>query len=209
MKKFLATLMILTAVLGMVACTSNKSQKDTTRITGVTDGNVYENLFIGLGFNLPSGWEFASDEEIRELNNISSDMMDDKYAEQIKKADIVYDMLATQLSTGSSVSINLEKVSALGAIATDAQYVESAVASVKTVLESMGATNISAEQTKVKIAGENLYALDVSCKVNGVAIYEKVICKKVDNYFVCITVATAGTDTTANVISQFFPVVVR
>lgn len=207
MKKIVAVLLVLMMALGMVACTSDKDVRGTktTVSMGETEGSKYESKFIGIGFNLPSGWTFYTDEQIREMNNITGDMMGDKYAEQIKKADIIYDMMAIQTTTGNSVNINLEKASALGAtITSEETYVKNGMSSVKQALESMGATNVTAKQTKVKLAGESLHAIELSMKINGVALYEKVICKKVGNYFACITVGTTGSDQTESVISQFY-----
>lgn len=201
MKRIVALLLAFVCVFGFVAC----KDKGKEVAMGKVSGNKYESEFIGIGFNLPSGWTFYSEEQIRELNNATADMLDDKYTEQIKKADIIYDMMAVNSKTGYNVGINLEKASALGAAVTSEKtYVKNGMADVKSALESAGASNVTTTQTKVTIAGESLHAIEVTCKMQGVAIYEVVACKKVGNYYASIAITTTGSNQTDRIISQFY-----
>ena len=201
MKKIVALVLAFVCMFSFSAC----KEKDKTVAMGKVSGNKYESEFIGLGFKLPSGWTFYSEEQIRELNNATADMMDDKYTEQIKKADVIYDMMAVNSQTGYNVGINLEKASALGAAVTSEEtYVKNGMTNLKDALESAGATNVTTKQTKVTIAGESLHAIEVTCKMQGVSIYEVVACKKIGKYYACIAITTTGSNETDSVLSQFY-----
>ncbi len=75
--------------------------------------NTYKNDFLGISCTLPSEWVFYTDKQILQLNNIVGDVIDDKVAEQLKNANIIYDMYATVPAAGNSININMEKLSAL------------------------------------------------------------------------------------------------
>ena len=79
---------------------------------GTTTGNTYENEFLNLGCMLSTGWNFYTDAQIAELNNITTDTLGDDYKAQIANANIVYDMFAID-QTGNNIYVILEKTNAL------------------------------------------------------------------------------------------------
>ena len=171
---------------------------------GHAEGNIYENEFIGIGFNLPNGWTFYTDEQIKALNNITTDMMDEEYAQAIENATILYDMYALD-TLGNSVNINIEKLNVASALAyTEEEHVKATVGSVKDALSSMGLGEVTAKPTTVTIAGEKHHGIEVVCVGEQVTLYEKVICVKIGRYMANITIATVGSDTTSEIIEQFY-----
>lgn len=226
MKKLFSVLLILTLIFCITSCgepksdvkgslkteesdTDNKSNKNDKEnevdlSLGLAEGNVYESEFLKIGFNLIEGWAFYTEEQIREINNISMDMIDEEVAENIKNADLVYDMYALD-AFGNSVNINLEKLNTVGtAIISEKDYVNASIDSLKQALTSAGFTTVTAEATTVTLADEEHPAVYVVCSNEQVTIYEKIVCKKVGKYMANITVATVYEDNTNTVIDQFY-----
>lgn len=171
---------------------------------GKAEGNVYESEFLGVGFKLPEGWTFYTAEQIKELNGLTTDMLDEDIAETIKNASIVYDMMALD-NAGNSTNVNIEKVNAAqAAIITEEKYAEIAIPSLKNALSSMGFSSVTAEASTTKFAGEDAVCIDITCSNGTVTMYEKVVCKKIGTYMAAITVASAQTDTTEDILGQFY-----
>lgn len=223
MKKFIAILLMLTLVVSFTACgndipdgsvngtlktdeTTGTQNEDIPLSMGHAEGNVYESKFIGIGFDLPENWTFYTEEEIKKINNIAADMVDEDIAETLANADIIYDMYAQDAVTGNSVNINLEKMNPINsAFATTEQYTKLACTDLENALLSMGYEEVIANATTVTFAGEECNAIDVVATAENVALYEKIVCKKVGAYMVNITVATIRTDETDNVLDMFYP----
>lgn len=191
--------------------TEKKDEKDVVEkeetvdlSMGKAEGNVYESEFLGVGFKLPEGWTFYTAEQIKELNGLTTDMLDEDIAETIKNASIVYDMMALD-NAGNSTNVNIEKVNAAqAAIITEEKYAEIAIPSLKNALSSMGFSSVTAEASTTKFAGEDAVCIDIVCSNGTVTMYEKVVCKKIGTYMAAITVASAQTDTTENILGQFY-----
>lgn len=179
---------------------------DVNLLIGEAEGNTYENAFLGIGFNLPEGWTFYTQEQINALNNITQDMLEDDITEQIQNANIIYDMYALD-QYGNSVNVNLEKLSAIAAVGIDEKtYVEASMEQIPEALGQMGATNIEVKAASAKLDGSEHAALDISCTSNGVNIYEKIICIKEGQYMASVTLATTYENTTDAVLSYFYEV---
>ncbi len=179
-------------------------QEEKLASPGSINGNVYKSNFAGIGFNLPENWVFLTEDELKELNQISTNLMGDAYAAAIANADIFYDMHAMD-SYGNSVNIVFEKLSLADALQhTEESIARAAVDPTKDALASMGCTNVTSNLTTITITGKTHHGIAVSAQSNGVTIYEKVAIIKMDRYVVNITVATANIDNTANVLNQFF-----
>lgn len=220
MKKIFSFLLIMTLVFCITSCgepksdvkgslkteeTDRNNKEDEVDLTlGLAEGNVYESEFLKIGFNLIEGWTFYTEEQIRQINNLSIDMVDEEIAESLKDANLIYDMYALD-SYGNSVNINLEKLNTVGtAIFSEKDYVNASLETLKDALKSMGFTTVTTEATTVTLAGEEHPAIYVVCSNEQLTMYEKIVCKKVGKYMASITIATVYEDNTDTIISQFY-----
>lgn len=156
---------------------------------GKVSENKYSNGFLGIGCILDSQWVFKTDEEIKEVNNITLDMLDDDIKAQLENAKIVYDMMATA-ENGSTININIENLGVGGALKTVESYVSPQIDSLRTALEQMGLTDVSIEIKNFDFAGKSEKALYVHALANGIVFEEAVIVLKRGTRFANITVAT-------------------
>ena len=107
-------------VRGNVVSGNNSQNAQEPELSlGKTENNTYNNEFLGLSCTLPSDWVFYTDEQILELNNIIGDVLGEEIAQQLKNANVIYDMVASSQTEGSSLNVTLEKLSAVQMINLD------------------------------------------------------------------------------------------
>ena len=99
--------------------TPAQEQRWGSPVRGVWNGNIWISEFIGMYFYLPVGWEFAGDDEIAGLlgfdaavlPGVAGSAIDDEFWEIMNP--VLYDMMAMDLETGTSVRVAIEKMPAI------------------------------------------------------------------------------------------------
>lgn len=171
---------------------------------GTTDSNTYTNKFLKLRCTLGSDWEFYTDEEIRELNQLTQDSLSDQYAEMVKNADTLQDMYAINNETGETVNITISKMSLFaGAVLTTEDYADMAIPQLGPALESAGMTDVQVSKDTISFTGEDTTVLRITCKVDGYDLFETMAVLKRGAYIVCITSASYVEDTTMGALNAF------
>lgn len=154
-------------------------------------GSTYESSFMGLGWTLPDGWIFFNEDQLKQMNNITADMIDDKQIQEaLKNATLICDMYAMNSITGDTINIQLEKLTGLTSLYDAETYVDASISSLPSALQSAGYTNITTEKTTVTIAGEDHPGISLAATYSGVVVYEKLACIKIGNYMAVITTAS-------------------
>lgn len=171
---------------------------------GTTDSNTYTNKFLKLRCTLGADWEFYTDEEIRELNQLTQDSLSDQYAEMVKNADTLQDMYAINNETGETVNITISKMSLFaGAVLTTEDYADMAIPQLGPALESAGMTDVQVSKDTISFTGEDTTALRITCKVDGYDLFETMAVLKRGAYIICITSASYIEDTTMGALDAF------
>lgn len=180
--------------------TQGNEQKTPEFSMGEWKDNVYSNDFLGLKFNLPEGWEYSNDEEIAEMMNIGTELLNDdqKVAAEISKLTSAYYMVANDPNTGNSVTIVSEKP----AIEVTTDYY---INQLKTQLTSVESINYEiGETSKETVANIECDTLAVTASMSGHEIAQKYYLYKIDKYFVSIIVTSTTGETTINDIIKSF-----
>lgn len=155
---------------------------------GTTYSNKWVNSSIGLQFNLPSGWRFYSRDEMDDLVQMVSGIMnntslDDAFATNT----VVYDMVATD-DAGRSVNVVFEKLA--NTSMTEDQYIQASMSQLKPTFEAMGYSTVEVNNSTCKIGGKTLKCIQIKAIASGVELYETLICRKVGGkYMSLITLA--------------------
>jgi len=171
---------------------------------GSTSGNRWENQFIGIGCELDENWTFMTDEEIRQQNQVSSDLVGDEYKEAMESANVIYDMMATHANQTDTVSVTMEKLSGAALLITEELYIEASKESLEGAIGSMGVENIQTSVEEADFAGESHYSILLEGEYSGVKIYEKLAVVKCNGYMACITVATWVENRTEEILDSFY-----
>ncbi len=232
MKKIFALLLIFVLMFSFAACSGkntndirgdqqsvsqNSSDTQSTDAAstvsapefslGNTDGLVYENKFIGIGCTLDSGWSFYTDEQIKELNNITNDLAGDAYVEAMKDANLVYDMFAVSDDQLKNMNVILEKVNPITLTSLDiAQNFENSFATMKESFENIGYTNVAYEIGEITISGKKHVSLNITAEISGIKMYQKCFAIKCNGYLANIAITSLNENAIDSIISKFYEV---
>ena len=183
--------------------TTSETEKSEFKF-GKVNGQTYTNEFAGISCTLPNGWIYYTEEEIKSLNNLTIDMLDDKIAETIKNAKIVYDMQVTDPSTGNNASINFEK---LPSYAVSSVKMESILKNqfpvLRKSLEDVGATIEKMEYEKITVNGKEFDGISIVSKYNGVSMEQSIISFQKGDYLVYLTVTATQSGKMDTLLSYF------
>lgn len=230
MKKLFVLLLVLLVVMTFVACGSQENIRGEQKVEGSSsnegvsniesddevnsdeefslgsvNGLTYENKFIGLGCSLDSEWTFYTDEQIKDLNNITLDAVGEEVEEIIKASDIVYDMYTSRNNGLDSINVNLEKVNPvqLALINLEDYYLNAAPTLVKG-LENMGLSNITYETGTITIDGQEFDCLNVEADIQGINFYETLFSVKCNGYLANISIGNTGENNIDDIIESFY-----
>ena len=119
LKSMLAVLLAASMLFVLSGCGNKEEEKTNAKEEGNTvefsmgswSDDVYTNDFLGLKFKLPNGWKYSSDEEIAEMMNLGTELLNDeqKAAAEVSKLNNAYYMVANDPNTGDNISVISEK----------------------------------------------------------------------------------------------------
>ncbi len=158
---------------------------------GKWEDNVYTNDFLGLKFNLPEDWTHYDKEEMAEIMNLGSEVLDDeqKATSEIAKLNSAYYMMVNNPNTADSIAVMSEK-------STMDYTTEFYINQLKSQLTSVSSIKYTVEGTSKEQVGNNeCDVLTVSATSSGVKVTQKYYVYKVDKYFIAI-IATSMTGET-------------
>lgn len=167
---------------------------------GSWSDNVYSNDFLGLKFKIPNGWKYSSDEEIAEMMNLGTELLNDeqKAAAEISKLNNAYYMVANDPNTGDNISIISEKP----AMEVTTEFY---INQLKTQLQNVNTINYEiGETSKETVAGKECDTLTVDASMSGVKMTQRYYIYKVDKYVVCIiSTSTSGEQKINDIMKNF------
>ena len=200
MKKLLALLLVIAALMSFAAC---GSKEKLTR--GTLDGNVYTNEYLGFTFTKPSSWVYATDEEIAEAMNLGADLyLDEDFKKALDRSGSIYDMMVVDNSTGTNMSIGYENLArSFSTRITVEEYIEKLEEQTKNI---NGITFVFPDEYDTVTLGEKEYTR-VICNVtsNGVKMKQVYYIVKVDKYmaFAILTVTESSKYKMADIEAMF------
>lgn len=231
MKKIVAMLLALVMVFSLCACGSkddvsgsvSAADKDGGASGSVTQtsepspepeeevepgnlvGGRYENEFLGIGCELDDNWVYATQEELAEMIGQTAEMFDEESAEQLKKADMFYDMLAASEDGLVSINVVIQNLGVLyGAVLSEEEYVELSTENLEAQLGSAGFTDISWEQITPDFAGQQRTGLHISSKIQGNDYYTTQVYIKAGSYMAVISFSSFAEDIGEELMANFF-----
>ena len=144
---------------------------------GDTSSDCWENVSLGIGFELPADWEFSSQDEIETLTGFAADALsEDELKEQLENGKAVYDMVASDINnTGDNINVVLQKMP----IKIDASDMEEGVETIADSfeemvgkpMESIGFEILDYETKRFYIDGEVLYGISSSYNMSSANIH--------------------------------------
>lgn len=164
--------------------------------------NTYENALLGLGFQPGEGWEVWDEGELAQLSGLSAEASPNDALEGDGYAQVFYAQAQDGLLTAG---IALEDLGAPPSDALDEQaYAELAQERVAPALEAMGVSNITTRLGAATLAGAEHPAIFLHGTLQGVELYETVVCVKAGDYMASVTAASYLSDATQDILALFY-----
>lgn len=171
---------------------------------GEISGSKYENKFIGIGFKKPSGWTFSDEDDLKETNNLVKDYSIDEVKDAIDKSGAAILMMATD-GAGTSVNVTVEKATAFQLANTEITDIyDNNISLIVENMEAMGFTDVSYEIGSAKVDGINVDTIEGVLAYQTTKMYQKAFMVKCDGYLANVTITTAGSDTTDDVLKNIY-----
>ena len=181
------------------------SQTAENPFVGEMVNNVYTNAFLGITCRLDETWTVFDEDQLAQLAGITSDLLDNDALEAAMEKGTVVTAFYAQAQGGQvNMNITLERLNLLNGILMDEEsYVKLTKEQLPTALASAGFENVTAETVKVQLAGEERHGVKVHATIQGVDLYETLVCIKNGNYMASVVVCSVGTDTTDSLLALF------
>lgn len=201
----LAALMLLAVGCGGAGDKEPEPEEQKKEYAAATvENGVYTSDFAGLTATLDQTWQVLTQEEIAQIAGLTSTLVTD---EDLKKAlssgETIYDLYA-MTATGATVNITVGDLGLIyGKLLDMKTLAQSVLDQLVSAFTSMGFENMAAEVATIPFAGAQETAVVVSGQLQGVDMYEVLVCKKVGNYVYTITACTYGEDGTADILALF------
>ncbi len=194
MKKILFVFILLVFALSMVAAQINEFS------LGEWNDNIYTNDFLGIKFQLPEDWKRFSDEDLAQVMNLGTELLNDdqKKLAELSKINSVSYMGANNPATGDSIMVSSVK----SIFDLTAEYFMNGV---KTQLQALESIDYEvSEISKEELAGREYYVLTAKSEISGINLIQKFYVYKIDKYFLEIVATTLrGEDAITEMMKAF------
>ena len=176
---------------------------------GITEDDVYENRYMGIGFEVPdSNWSIADAETTAWIEDNAKELFD---TDLFDKAGISNIMTANCMSgpyAGSSTNIQAEKLNYNTKHASIETFAESFEMLFDEMAESseIPMTLANIETTTVKLAGKNYDALSYELHMDTLVLYAKVPLVKKSDYMFTITIMSPDKDYVDVIVDSYYAV---
>ena len=170
---------------------------------GTIDGNTYRNEFFSFSYTLPEDHQFATEEQLAQLANVTTDMLEDEASTKaLEEGRVLYDMYAYGLD-GQNVSLTIEKVNAMtGVLVSLEKYREICVSKFDEQLAGTGMEVVECEDATFRIGDTDYLGENVVLTYQGQTIYEKIMFLKNGSFFGLVTAAGPSFEATEELLSH-------
>ena len=172
---------------------------------GAAADGRYTSEFLGIGCDLGEDWTFYTDEQIREANQISQELVGEELADTLKNASYVTDMIAYG-AMSSTVNVCVENLGMIyGSVLSEEQYVKIALPTLEEAMNNMGGSDLKIRSGDMAFAGKTHQAIFISLDLNGTTIYETLVCVKKGRHMGVITATGLSEETVNGILETFYP----
>ncbi|MBN2559266.1 MAG: hypothetical protein JXB33_10980 [Clostridia bacterium] len=154
------------------------------------DGDVFVSAWAGFRLPLPAGWYKATDDEIKQVNNLGYEMLagaTGQTVEELMNIPVIYPMLVMKYPLGASftgintnIVVLFEKLSPPNDTLVDEKIY---LNSVKNQFENMG-YEFPSDINEIEVAGKDYHSL--KAVLSGSGMQQIFLCRKHENYIIGI-----------------------
>lgn len=211
MKKFVSLMLVLVLLAAMLphnalssAATVAMADEEALEL-GIVNGKTYWNSSLTIGCRLTADWRFADEDEIKEINGLTQDLLKEDLKAKLNSMDVLRDMYAENLTTGESVTVSVEKIGSLnGVLMSERSYLDAGTPDLESGLANMGFEKIHSESVTVTFAGEEHAAVAITAATRDGSFNQTVVAVKNGKYMIVVSAASTSEEATAAILDTFF-----
>ncbi len=172
---------------------------------GSIDGNTYISEFLGIKCELDSNWIMDSSADLAAYNGLTSAEYTTEDALALFASGVApYDMSAVTYDGYNVVEVIIEDLGILyGATLSAEDYVDMTISIAEESLIASGLENVVCRKDFVDFCGQKHVAIVAEASLDGISVYQTMICFKVGNYMACVTLLSIDGDYT-DIIADYF-----
>lgn len=179
---------------------SSSTAKELTR--GKVEGNTYINSYADFIFKAPENWVYASDKEIAEMMGVGLESFAgpaSDFAKALVQNKAVYDMLALDSNTGSSVTVMYQKLTltAGGALFSEDEFLQAS----KIAFAASQSSYTFGDFKDETVSGDSYRVLTAELSEQGLKQY--IYARKMDKYMLSFIVTVCGDDDITKIMGNF------
>lgn len=186
---------------------SDAGNEEMPDVLGTKDGNVYENQYFDLHWELPSdGWFFLDDEQLSQILQITQQVMDKEDLEKMLEQGGAYFDAYAMSPTNENVTITVQALSPIQT-AVVGKVTEEALLSanglqLQSTYKQMGATKCEVNLGTISFCGEEKDCMRVDVELMGTVMKQTYVMVMKGDYLMAIT-ATTNSGKEDDLISSF------
>lgn len=229
MKKITALLLALVLLVSLVSCgkiaeaaekigeeikesseDGSKNETATKKFSqGTVDGNTYKSEYLGIGVTLDENWVFATEDEIRQLNEqvISAlgNIFGDDYEAALEQAPYETEMYAMNNTDIGVIEINIENDGLQGLTMSVEEYMDIADEQLRSLYDGLGVENLVIVRESFEFAGKTQMAFHMNGDYMGLSLESISVVIKNGARFATVAI-TSYTDSAEEIAAQFYAV---
>lgn len=209
-KRVISLALALVMLMALAACGNVKGDISTPEpedglSVGTATGSVYKSEFLGIGYELDSGWTFADQERILELNQLGTDVRGEELDEQASELETFIDMFAEDPLGVNNLQVAMTNIGFLSGLIHDAgDYIDEEEEPLAEAMEAMGMEDVKTERLTMVFAGAESEALRITGSYMGFNVYQTMVCVMRGNYFVCVLSTCFIEDDCEEMLAKFY-----
>jgi hypothetical protein len=169
---------------------------------GIIEGQVYTSAYAGFSFTAPKGWDYATDEQLASMMDLSMDAMANagmEFSEDAMEKQLLVDMMTTNTATGSNVLLQYENLALTGNTGMSA---EKYLSYTKDQLEKADLIAYDFHDiAETEFCGQTYQMMQADMTDYGTSQF--FYARKLDKYMVCIIVSVFGGDSFETISGGF------
>lgn len=176
-----------------------------TLAAGATVGDTYINEFMGIGFTLPEGWVFATDEEIAEIMGRGKTLLSEDYGTLLDASGIYCDMIAYS-PEGDNIAVTIEKKRDETRNIPFEQVFEE---SVNYTIEQLSfiCENVTSSPRDIQLASYVCKGYDIEAELMEIKMYQGLVMMDMGDYYISISASSPKSKSEAESIwNKFFSI---
>lgn len=174
-----------------------------TLAAGTAEGTSYRNQSLGIGFTLPEGWVFATDEEKQSLMGTTGTMLGEDFGKAIATSGAYMDMMAIS-PDGSSATIIIEKKPEEAKTMDFGSVIDGAIEFTKQQLDGLY-DKITFSPKTFQVGSDYYQGYEIDGEIMGVQTYQYTIMIDLGDYIATVGVTTLGDNVKAESLwNNFF-----